>query len=454
MRKIAFFLTLILLVSANVLMSVAEETHDADPVKIISNSFRKPSGLHYDVNGQRIIVVDSERHSIYSIDLKTNKIECIAGMPEKLDSFGNPVGGWVDGDSKAARFHSPKGVTVAQSGAILVADTYNHCVRQIYKGKVTTIAGGKEGNRDGTRQVAAFRYPTAVAVDSFGYIYVADSGNDSIRRIHHDGKVSTLKIKVKQPQGLLVSGENLYISDTGNHRILVYNTKNQELVPLVSTSSGGFVNGNTDRARFKAPIGLCLAGDDLLVADSLNHSIRRILKGGKVGVKTMNVETFLGGKIGYDGSKTGGVLMDTPNGMVVAKDKLYVADTLNGRILVYDRYSKREPSFHMENRENVSIYVDGVDLDLRAISVFIDKGTTYVPVRAIGEFLGAEIEWVSQEKSVIARRNGKEIKLESKDGTIRFVKGVSYIPLRKFAESFGIQVDWIHEYRAILLKTF
>lgn len=454
MRKIAFFLTLILLVSGCAFWSVAEALPKVDQVKIMSVPFRKPTDLHYDLDGQRILVADAEQHAIYSIDLKTNRAEVVAGMPNKLDPYGNPQGGRVDGDIKVARFDSPRGIAVTESGAILVADTNNHCIRQIYKGKVTTIAGKKEGNKDGSRQVAAFSYPTDVAVDAFGYIYVADAGNDVIRRIHHDGTVSTLKVAVKHPQGLIGAGQYLYISDTGNHRILLYNVKTEEVIPIVPPSNGGFINGSTNRAQFNAPIGLCLAEDDLLVADTLNHSVRRVLNGGKVGVKTMNVETLLGGRIGYDSTSTGGVLMDTPSAVLVAKDKLYVADTLNGRIVVYSGYSKRQPSYYMEKSNTISIYVDGVNLDLREIPVIVEKGTTYLPVRVIGEFLGAEITWVQKDQSVIATRKGMQLKLESKNGTIRFVNGVSYIPLRKFAESFGIKVDWLQEYRAILLKTF
>lgn len=454
MRKIAFFLTLILLVSMTGMASAAKQTPDANQVKILSTPFRMPSGLFYDLDGQRIVVADSEQHSIYAIDLKTHKIERIAGLPNKLDPYGNPEGAHTDGDLNTARFHSPRGVAVTESGAILVADTFNHCIRQIHKGKVTTIAGGKEGNRDGSRKEAAFRYPTAVAVDSFGYIYVADAGNDAVRRIHHDGKVTTLNLKVKEPQGLLARGEYLYISNTGNHGILVYNTKTEGWHALVPSGGGGFVNGSTDRAKFKAPLGVGFAGDDLLVADSLNHSIRRILKGGNVGAKTKMVQTLVGGKVGYDFTKTGGALMDTPSAVVVARDNIYVADSLNGRILVYNKYSKMKPAFHIEKRENISIYVDGVDLDIRDVPIVIENQTTYVPVRVVGEFIGAEVIWVQADQSVTARWGGKEIDLKSKDGTIRFFQNRAYIPLRKFAESFGIQVDWLQEYRAILLQTF
>ena len=120
------------------------------------------------------------------------------------------------------------------AGNLYVADRANSRIRKITaKGAVTTLAGGEQGFRDGQGSNARFWSPSSIAIDAAGNLYVADRANDHIRKVTPQGKVTTLTDSEK---GLAESREsatqfrslssividttgNLYVADTGNHRI-------------------------------------------------------------------------------------------------------------------------------------------------------------------------------------------------------------------------------------------
>jgi streptogramin lyase len=100
-----------------------------------------------------------------------------------------------DGTGSAARFSSPQGVAVDSAGNLFVADTGNHTIRRITPARVvTTIAGsaGQPGSADGAGATARFDRPNDVVVDGGENLYVADTGNHTIRRISPSGVVTTL----------------------------------------------------------------------------------------------------------------------------------------------------------------------------------------------------------------------------------------------------------------------
>jgi sugar lactone lactonase YvrE len=158
-------------------------------------------------------------------------VTTVAGLAGHLGS--------VDGTGSAARFRYPQRVAVDNAGNLYV--TVNSTVRKITpEGVVSTLAGvaGERGSMDGTGSAARFGYPNGVAVDSAGMVYVADSGNNTIRKITADGVVSTLA-------GL--------------------------------AGSSGTANGTGSNARFNSPGGL--ASDSagfVYVADTWSHTIRKI----------------------------------------------------------------------------------------------------------------------------------------------------------------------------------
>src|SRR5205823_1449369 len=105
------------------------------------------------------------------------------------------ITGSADGTGGAARFDYPSGVATDSSGNVYVADIRNHTIRKITPaGVVTTLAGlaGSYGSADGTGGAARFSCPSGVATDSSGNVYVADLNNPTIRKITPAGVVTTL----------------------------------------------------------------------------------------------------------------------------------------------------------------------------------------------------------------------------------------------------------------------
>src|SRR5439155_1433281 len=103
--------------------------------------------------------------------------------------------GSMDGTRSAARFAGPTGVAVDSAGNVYVADAGNNTIRKVTpEGVVMTLAGlaGSPGSADGTGSEARFTYPTGVAVESTGNVYVADRDNHTIRRVTPAGVVTTL----------------------------------------------------------------------------------------------------------------------------------------------------------------------------------------------------------------------------------------------------------------------
>jgi hypothetical protein len=135
-------------------------------------------------NGPTGVAVDGTGN-VYVADHGSNKIRKImpGGIVKTL--AGSGVDGSVDGTGSAARFNFPFGVAVDWAGSVYVADSYNHTIRKVTAaGVVTTLAGeaGSWGSADGTGSAARFYYPFGVAVDGSGNVYVADSGNDAVRK--------------------------------------------------------------------------------------------------------------------------------------------------------------------------------------------------------------------------------------------------------------------------------
>jgi len=154
---------------------------------------------------------------------------------------------------------------------------------------VTTFAGGcsevYHGLVNATGSAARFYYPRAITIDIHGGFYVADSGNNCIRKIAPNGAVSTIAgSSSNNPRGIAVDTTgNIYISDTNNNRILKINVGSNVAHILAGSGTPGNADGIGIAAEFNTPMGLAAdENGNIYVADTYNHRIRKIDSSGLV----------------------------------------------------------------------------------------------------------------------------------------------------------------------------
>lgn len=204
---------------------------------------------------------------------------------------------------------------------------------------VTTFAGNYEGYYDATGTAAQFNYPTGIAIDAAGNLYVIDANNEKIRKITPAGVVSTFAgssmgsadgtgtaAQFNAPYGITIDATgNLYVTDTWNSIIRKITTAG--VVTTIAGSTPGFADGTGAAAQFDGPSGITIdAVGNLYVADKNNNRIRKITPAGVV-------TTFAGGTSGFvDGTGTA-AKFTIPFGITIdATGNLYVADSFNNRI--------------------------------------------------------------------------------------------------------------------------
>jgi sugar lactone lactonase YvrE len=243
--------------------------------------FVSPFGVAADTAGN-LFVADRGNHTIRRVT-PDGVVTTVAGLA--------PLAGSRDGSGMAARFNAPYGLAVDNAGNIYVTDTFNTLVRRIdASGVVTTFAGvlASNGSVDGSGDIARFNEPYGVAVDEAGAIFVADRFNHTVRRISTTGVVTTVAgsagepgsadgiasaARFSNPMGLTIDRMgNLYIADSGNGTI-------RKLTNGVVTTIAGTAGmaGNQDgvggAARFFQPQAIALDGaGNLYIADTLNTS--------------------------------------------------------------------------------------------------------------------------------------------------------------------------------------
>ncbi len=297
-----------------------------------------PVSLALDSAGN-LFVADASANTILKIS-PAGVVSTVAGAPGMTGS--------QDGTGAGAMFNLPGGVAMDGGGNVFVADTGNSTIRKITSaGVVTTFAGSPttRGSRDGVGTAAQFNQPVGLAIDPAGNLYVADTFNATIRKIASDGTVTTLAgtagtrgdadgtgaaAQFNHPDGIAVDGAgNVYVADTFNDTV-------RKITPagVVSTLAGSAgIAGATDlagaNALFNQPAGIAVDGSgNVLVADTANATIRRLTPAGAV--------TTLAGTAGVSGwSDTAGgtILFNQPRALVTdGAGDIFVADSGNGAI--------------------------------------------------------------------------------------------------------------------------
>jgi hypothetical protein len=298
--------------------------------------FSYPSGVAVDSTGN-VCVADS------GTIRKVTPVAVVTTLAGVAGSRGS-----ADGTGSAARFHLPYDVAVDRAGNGYVADADNNTIRKVTPGGVvTTLAGLAEspGSDDGTGSAARFNDPYGVAVDSAGNVYVADSGNFTIRKVTPGGVVTTLAglagyggsadgmgsaARFYCPWGVAVdSAGNVFVADSKNHTIRKVTSGGVVTTLAGLAGSQGSDDGTGSAARFRYPWGVDVdSAGNVYVADAYNHTIRKMTPAGVV-----TTLAGLAGSYGSDDGTGSAARFRYPKGVAVdSAGNVYAADSKNSTI--------------------------------------------------------------------------------------------------------------------------
>lgn len=239
------------------------------------------------------VAVDAAGY-IYVADPYNHRIRRISATGQVTTFAGSGEIGYRDGQGTGAAFDTPFGIAVSPSnGVVYVADSYNHRIRKITPdGQVSTLAGdGNHGFRDGPGASAEFGYPTGIAVDRIGNLYVADVDNNRVRKITPDGFVSTLAgvgepgysdgpgnlTLFNNPGGVAVDGKGyVYVVEYLNNTIRRI-APDGYVISLGGDGNSGFRNGLAIKGQLNYPTGLSVDGfGNIFVGDAGNSRVRKL----------------------------------------------------------------------------------------------------------------------------------------------------------------------------------
>lgn len=245
-------------------------------------SFNRPQGMALD--GDLLYVADTENHLIRRIDLNRQVVETVAGDGRQSHSYS------ADGPGREVSLSSPWDLTIL-GRTIYIAMAGQHQIWQmeLATGRVSNYAGsGREGRGDGPLADAAFAQSSGITNDGKN-LYVADSEANIIRKI--DVAACTVEtiaggdlfdfgdvdgtgddVRLQHPLGVAAAAGKVFISDTYNHRIKVLDPKTGAVTRLAGTGRPGQTDGK--EAAFYEPGGLSVGADKLYLADTNNNAIR------------------------------------------------------------------------------------------------------------------------------------------------------------------------------------
>ncbi|MEY4568900.1 MAG: hypothetical protein RLZZ398_339 [Verrucomicrobiota bacterium] len=303
--------------------------------------FKKPNGLAFGQGGNLFV---ADEYTIRKIT-PTGQVSTYLGSPENS--------GHADGSGASVRFAYLEGIASDAGGNLYVASLGNHTIRKITPaGLVSTIAGspGLPGSADGLGSVARFNFPSGIAVDGAGVVFVTDQQNHTIRKITTSGQVTTLAglagasgrvegsstaARFNTPFDIVAAADgNLYVADFQNGRIRKVTSTGSvtTLAGGASISPTGAYDGTGTAANFGNSSGIAQSSNgDLWMSDSGNTTVRKVTLAGVV--------TTIAGSANYpkfgspDGTGEAAVFGSfnssaIPRGIAVdSSGNTYVADT-------------------------------------------------------------------------------------------------------------------------------
>ena len=261
-----------------------------------TGTFNRPIGIARGYDGT-FYISDTLNHCIRQVS--RGVVTTIAG------TCGTGGAGYMDGPGSQAKFNTPQGIAVR--GSILyVADSANHVIRKVdttmgsvgtYAG-IGTLSGFVNGNLTGSGTLGQFNYPTGIALNALGQLYVADQNNHAIRYIdgstistvaggfsgYADGGKQTALFNL--PSSLVTYGSILYVLDSGNScvRKIVGMSSTVTVTTFAGSTTSGYVDGTGTAARFsRYMMGITAdTSGNLYVTDSNNKRVRKITPQGVV----------------------------------------------------------------------------------------------------------------------------------------------------------------------------
>ncbi|GGI45407.1 hypothetical protein GCM10008018_11920 [Paenibacillus marchantiophytorum] len=392
----------------------------------LSAAFRAPGSVVQLADGS-ILVADTRNHQIRKI--AGGNVTTFAG-PELIvskNSNGFPTGGLLDGKANEAFFNEPTGLAVDAKGNVYVADSGNNAIRRIdANGQVTTLAGnGVLGNKDGKGASASFNHPTDVAVTADGIVYVADSLNHVIRKIAVDGSVSTLNA---------ATGRAI------------------EIRPGEASFAGEYQDGSLLTAKFNEPSGLALdSKGNLYVSDTGNQRIRYIdLKAGTVSTlagSTSGDVLYAKNELYASGDYADGDALkakfDFPKGLAVTSEGgVLIADSLNHAVRYLLNGKVTTIAGTVKTGES-----DGVEQAAefyRPSDVLVTAQGNIV----VADSLNNKVRKIAPYQLPTNIGNDKQVKVVSGSSLIsfdaqpEFQDGRTMVPVRAISETFGYEVKY------------
>ncbi len=326
---------------AQLLGAQSSSTSIPSGVEATSVPLDMPGGLAFDSAGN-LYVADTDHNVVREVSL--------AGIITTVAGTGDQGFAGDGGAATSAQLDSPVGVAVDSHNNIYIADTHNQRIREVSGGVINTIAGngvaGFAGD-GGPAASAEFDLPTALAMDSNGNLYIADTNNFRIRKIS-GGAITTVAGNGEQtfsgdgglataagldsPNGVAVDASfNLYIGDTHNQRVRLVTAS----TGIITTIAGNGVktfngDGTAVSAALARPRGVAIdSAGNIYIADSDNNRIRMISGGQLTTVAGNGQEGFTG-----DTNASTSASLDTPRAVAANGSTHVFSDTLNNRVRV------------------------------------------------------------------------------------------------------------------------
>jgi DNA-binding beta-propeller fold protein YncE len=275
---------LVLSPDGEVQQAIGSGARGRDDGDLATATFDRPQGLAYDPAGDALYVADTENHLVRRVDLKAGRVTTVLGN-------GRQGGRTSGGTGTQVSLSSPWDLAIVGEN-LYIAMAGTHTIWRMHTRTLEAeryAGSGMEGIRDGPLRQAALAQPSGIASDGGGVIYFADSEVSAVRALDGD-RVRTLvgeglfefgdrdgdarTARLQHPIGIAVHEGLVYVADTYNHRVKVVDPREGTVMSLVGTGRPGRADGPAAEAQLSEPNGLAFLDDMLYIADTNNNLVR------------------------------------------------------------------------------------------------------------------------------------------------------------------------------------